>query len=100
MIEQVFADIKDSALAHLPSGKFAANGAWLTCAVVAYNLTRAIATAAGTGHTRARTGTIRRQLINLPARISRSARKLHLHMPTNWPWEIGWTSLWRHLAPT
>lgn len=100
IIEQVFADLKDSALAHLPSGKFAANGAWLTCAVIAYNLTRAIGVAAGTSHNRARTATIRRQLINLPARISRSARKLHLHMPTNWPWETAWTHIWNHLAPT
>jgi len=100
IVEQVFADLKNSALAHLPSGKFAANGAWLTCAVIAHNLTRALGTAAGGGHTRARTATIRRQLINLPARISRSARKLRLHLPTNWPWETGWNQIWEHLAPT
>lgn len=100
IIEQVFADLKDSALAHLPSGRFAANGAWLTCATIAHNLTRALGIAAAAGHTRARTATIRRQLINLPARISRSARKLHLHLPVNWPWETGWTRLWEHLAPT
>lgn len=39
-IEQVNADLKDSALDHLPSGKFAANSAWLVAAVMAYNLTR------------------------------------------------------------
>ncbi|MFD8933267.1 hypothetical protein [Streptomyces mirabilis] len=31
-VEQVFADLEDSALAHLPSGKFTANAAWLTLA--------------------------------------------------------------------
>lgn len=41
IIEQVNADLKDSALAHLPSGNFAANSAWLACAVRAHNLTRA-----------------------------------------------------------
>jgi hypothetical protein len=41
IIEQVHADLKDSALAHLPSGKFNANAAWLVLAVIAFNLTRA-----------------------------------------------------------
>src|SRR4051794_24888915 len=40
IIEQVHADLKDSALAHLPSGKFNANAAWLVLAVMAFNLTR------------------------------------------------------------
>jgi len=41
IIEQVIADLKDSALAHFPSGKFNANAAWLACAIMAYNLARA-----------------------------------------------------------
>ncbi len=100
IIEQVFADLKDSALAHLPSGQFAANGAWLTCAAIAHNLTRALACSAGGRHAKARTGTIRRQLINIPARISRSARAITLHLPANWHWETGWTRLRTHPAPT
>jgi hypothetical protein len=40
IIEQVNADLKNSALAHLPSGKFTANAAWLALAVMAFNLTR------------------------------------------------------------
>ena len=55
IIEQVIADLKDSALAHLPSGKFATNSAWLVLAAIAYNLTRATARLAGGGHARART---------------------------------------------
>ncbi len=47
IIEQVNADLKNSALAHLPSAKFTANSAWLVCAVMAFNLTRAAATVAG-----------------------------------------------------
>ena len=43
IIEQVHADLKNSALAHLPSGKFTANAAWLVLAVIAFNLTRAAA---------------------------------------------------------
>ena len=43
IIEQINADLKASALAHLPSGKYAANAAWLVLAVIAHNLTRAAA---------------------------------------------------------
>ena len=47
IIEQVIADLKHSALAHLPSGNFTANAAWLACAAMAYNLTRAAGALAG-----------------------------------------------------
>jgi hypothetical protein len=80
-VEQVFADLEDSALAHLPSGKFTANAAWLTLAATAYNLTRAAGHLASVFHARARTGTIRRHLINIPARIATGARRLTLHLP-------------------
>jgi hypothetical protein len=93
IIEQVHADLKNSALAHLPSGRFAANSAWLVLAVMAFNLTRAAATVAGGRLARATTATIRRTLITVPARISRSARRLTLHLPAAWPWQQGWTEL-------
>ncbi|HTK62999.1 MAG TPA: IS1380 family transposase [Pseudonocardia sp.] len=96
IIEQVNADLKDSALAHLPSGLFTANAAWLVCAALAHNLTRASGALAGTFHARARTGTIRAQLINTPARIARSAHRLVLHLPQRWPWEAGLDELFRH----
>ena len=41
IIEQVIADLKNGPLAHLPSGPFTANAAWLVCAAIAFNLTRA-----------------------------------------------------------
>ena len=67
IIEQVIADLKDSALAHLPSGRFTANAAWLVGAAIAHNLTRAAGALASAFHARARTATIRTQLINTPA---------------------------------
>jgi hypothetical protein len=67
IIEQVHADLKNSALAHLPSGKFMANSAWLALAVMACNLTRAAGILAGGRFSRATTGTIRRTLISVPA---------------------------------
>ena len=105
IIEQVHADLKGSALAHLPSGKFTANAAWLVLAVIAFNLTRAAATIAegdtakstrGKRLAKASTATIRRTLIAVPARIASSARRITLHLPRDWPWEDAWTQLFRH----
>ncbi len=95
IIEQINADLKASALAHLPSGKYAANAAWLVLAVIAHNLTRAAAVIADPAEKlgRAVTQTIRRTLINVPARIARSARKLRLHLPECWPWAREWAAL-------
>ena len=93
VIEQVNADLKHAALAHLPSGKFAANSAWLVCAVMAFNLTRAAASLAGGRLARATTATVRRTLVAVPARVASSARRLRLHLPNNWPWQHRWTAL-------
>jgi hypothetical protein len=98
VIEQVHADLKDSALAHLPSGKFNANAAWLVLAVLAFNLTRAVGALGGAELARATTGTIRRKLINLPARAATSARRLILHLPRCWPWEHAWTALFNAVS--
>jgi hypothetical protein len=98
IIEQVHADLKHAALAHLPSGKFAANAAWLVLAVMAFNLTRAAATITGPHLAKATTATIRRKLITVPARIASSARRVTLHLPTTWPWESAWTELFTRVC--
>jgi hypothetical protein len=100
IVEQVIADLKGGPLAHLPSGRFNANGAWLVMAAMAFNLTRAAGALASLFHARATTATIRRQLINVPARPVRSARRIHLRLPTNWPWADAWLDLFTAaLAP-
>ena len=96
VIEQVHADLKNSALAHLPSGHFAANAAWLVLAVIAFNLTRAAATLTGPDLAKATTATIRRKLIAVPARLASSARRITLHLPTAWPWETAWLQMFTH----
>jgi len=93
IIEQVIADLKNGPLAHLPSGRFNANGAWLVLAAMAFNLTRAAGSLASRFHAKATTATIRRQLINVPARPVRSARRVHLRLPANWPWAADWLDL-------
>ena len=95
IIEQVHADLKAGPLAHLPSGVFTANSAWLVLATIAFNLTRTagiIADQAGR-LARATTATIRRTLIHVPARLARSARRVTMHLPRAWPWEQAFTRL-------
>jgi hypothetical protein len=101
IIEPAIADLKASALAHLPSGSFQANQAWLTLAAITHNLTRAAGCAASTVHARAQTVTIREQLIAVPARIARSARRITIHLPDNWPWQTAWQRLFNttHAPP-
>ena len=98
VIEQVHADLKNSALAHLPSGVFTANAAWLVLAVIAFNLTRAAGTLAAPDLARATTATIRRKLITVPARVASSARRITLHLPQAWPWETAWTALFDRVS--
>jgi len=94
IVEQVFADLKASALAHMPSGSFSANGAWLVCAAIAFNLTRALGVMAGGRFAKAETATIRARLINIPARLARTSRRLRLYLPQNWLWATSWLRMW------
>ena len=93
IIEQVIADLKNGPLAHLPSGKFAANSAWLVLAAIAFNLLRAAGCLASAIHAKATTATLRRQLINIAARVATTARRSALHLPTAWPWATQWQHL-------
>ncbi len=98
IIEQVHADLKNSALAHLPSATFTANAAWLVLAVMAFNLTRTAGVLGGPGFAKATTATIRRKLINVPARVATSGRRLTLHLPTAWPWESAWCEMFTRVS--
>ena len=92
IVEQLIADAKASALAHLPAS-FAANAAWTTLWAIAHNLTRATAALASPFHARATTPTIRAHLINVPARLARRARRLIVHLPEHWPWQTPFENL-------
>jgi len=93
IIEQTNSDLKGSALAHLPSGRFDANAAWLVLACIAFNLTRAVGSLASADLGKATTATVRRKLITVAARVASSARRVTLHLPKRWPWETGWTAM-------
>ena len=92
--EQVFADWTDGPLAHLPSGCFPANAAWLALAAISCNLLRAAGALASLAYAKARGATIRRDLIGVAARTARHGRgHLTMHLPEGWHREHEWTNL-------
>ena len=99
IVEQVFADWNSGPLAHMPSGSFAANAAWTVIAAITQNLVRAAGVLAGPLLAKARTATVRRDIINVAARIARHGRgHLTLHLPESWHREDEWTSLWTKIC--
>ncbi|WP_442813522.1 transposase [Streptomyces sp. NBC_01754] len=83
--------------AHAPSGHFRANAAWLALAALAHNLTRAAGTLASAFHAKVICATVRDHLINVPARLARSARRLTLHLPERRPWQDAFQALFHAL---
>ncbi len=82
IIEQVYADVTSGPLAHMPSGVFAANAAWLSIAAMAHNLIRAAGVLASLPFAKARAATIRWDLIAVAARTARHGRG---HSPCTCP---------------
>jgi len=87
VVELAIRDLKDQALAHFPSGKFFANAAWTVIACLAHNLLRWTSVLGLPGHTIRAARTLRRRLLALPGRLTRSARRWTLHLPARWPWQ-------------
>ena len=86
-IENAIRDLKYGVgLNHLPSGRFAANAAWLAVQVMAHNLARWTARI-GLGEPVVTTKTLRRRFFSMPGRLTRSARRRTLNLPQRWPWE-------------
>ncbi len=87
VVELAIRDLKDQALAHFPSGKFMANAAWTVVACLAHNLLRWTTLIGLPGATVRVARTLRRRLLALPGRLTRSARRHTLHLPARWPWQ-------------
>jgi hypothetical protein len=100
IVESVFADLINGPIAHMPSKVFAANAAWTVLAAITHNLLRAAGTLIDTAHAVARGATLRRHLVNVPARLARPQRKPHLHLPQHWPRAKQWKTLWDNIFPT
>ena len=87
VVELCIRDLKDQALAHFPSGKFTANAAWTIIAGLAHNLLRWTGVLGLPGQTIRAARTLRRRLLALPGRLTRTARRWTLHLPARWPWQ-------------
>jgi hypothetical protein len=86
VVEQRIAELKSAGLAHLPSGKFMANAAWLALSVMAHNIARAVGCLAGSELEKATTSTLQRRVFTVPGRLVHSGRRRHLRLPASWPW--------------
>jgi Transposase DDE domain group 1 len=94
IVEQVLADWTSGPLAHLPSGSFPANAAWLTLAAISHNLLRAAGALASLTYAKARGATLRRDLIGVAARTARHGRgHITLHLPQGWHRQTEWMNL-------
>lgn len=92
VVEQVIADLKDQALAHFPSGRYAANGAWTVLGALAHNLLRWTQLLGLPESTVRAARTLRRRLLHLPGRLTHHGRAWSLHLPARWPWREDYTS--------
>ena len=87
VVELAIRDLKDQALAHFPSGHFNANAAWTVTACLAHNMLRWTTLIGLPGTTLRSARTLRRRLLAIPGRLTRSARQWTLHLPARWPWQ-------------
>jgi hypothetical protein len=99
IIETVHSDLIDGPMAVMPSGRFSANSAWLTCAAICHNLLRAAGTITADLAV-ARGATLRRTIVAVPARIARPQRRPVIHLIARWPWAKACTRLWQAVFPT
>jgi hypothetical protein len=86
VVELAIRDLKDQGLAHFPSGNFMANAAWTVIAALAHNLLRWTHLIALPDQTVRTARTLRRRLLMIPGRLTRSSRRSTLRMPARWPW--------------
>ena len=92
-IELAIRDLIDQALAHFPSGQMHANSAWTVIAAIAHNLGR-WSTQIGLPNRPVQTArSRRRQLLAIPARLTRTSRQWTLRMPARWPWQTDFNTM-------
>jgi hypothetical protein len=92
VVELVIRDLKDQALAHFPSGRFHANGAWTVIGALAHNLLRWTELLGAPGKIIRAARTVRRKLLALPGRLTTHANLWTLHLPARWPWQHDFTT--------
>jgi hypothetical protein len=87
VVELSIRDLKAGPLAHMPSGSFAANSAWLQCAALAHNLIRWTSALGGLSTDQLVVAkTFRTRLLAVPGRLVNRSGRPTLRLPTRWPW--------------
>ena len=95
VVELAIRDLKDGGAEHIPSGHYAANAAWFTCAVIAHNFNRWASILGEVEPMNNRT--LRVRIITVPAVAVNKSRRHTLRLPTNWPWKDDFTTMLENL---
>jgi len=86
-VEDAIRAAKDTGLSNLPFRDFAANAAWLELVLIAQDLISWAQTLLlGGALARAEPKRLRYRLLHVAGRITRSGRRIRLHLPVRWPW--------------
>jgi hypothetical protein len=92
-VELAIRDLIDQALAHFPSGRMDANSAWTVIAALAHNLGRWTSQIGLPNRPVQTARSRRRQLLQIPARLTRTSRQWTLRMPARWPWQTDFSTI-------
>ena len=98
-VEDAIRAAKDTGLRNLPFRDFAPNAAWLELVLIAQDLTSWAQTLLLEGDlARAEPKRLRYRLLHVAGRITRSGRRLRLHLPEGWPWAGALAAAFRRLG--
>jgi hypothetical protein len=86
-VEDRIRHAKDTGLGRFPSREFGINSAWLAVTAIAADLIAWLRLLALPDQlAAAEPKALRYRLLHVPARLTRSARRRRLRIPTSWPW--------------
>jgi len=98
-VEDAIRAAKDTGLCNLPFRAFAPNSAWLELVLIAQDLTSWAQTLLLEGDlARCEPKRLRYRLLHVAGRITRSGRRLRLHLPERWPWAGALAAAFRRLG--
>jgi hypothetical protein len=98
-VEDRIRHAKDTGLGRFPSREFAVNQAWLTATAIAADLVAWLRLLALPERlVNAEPKALRYRLLHVPARLTHSGRRRHLHIPATWPWVDDMVAVFARIA--
>jgi Transposase DDE domain group 1 len=98
-VEDAIRAAKDTGLRNLPFRDFAANAAWLELVLIAQDLLGWAQALLLVGDlARCKPKRLRYRLLHVAGRITRSGRRVRLHLPADWPWAGALVGAFRRLG--